>query len=54
MKVDASGANSFLEGFGLPLEIQNRPIVSNISIFLKNVDDTIHTIGLIFQVVQHF
>ena len=43
-----------LEGFWLLVEIQNRHIVSNTSIVFRNFDDTVHTIGLILQVVQLF
>ena len=37
MKVDASEAKSFLEGVWLLVEIQNRPIISNTSIFLRTL-----------------
>ena len=43
MKVNAGGAESFWEAFQLLVETQNSPIDSNTSVFLKTIDDTIHT-----------
>ena len=43
MKVNAGGMESFWEAFRLLVEIKNRPVDSNTSVFFKNIDDTIHT-----------
>ena len=48
MKVNADGAELLWEAFLLLVETQNRPKDSNTSIFLKNNDDTIHTMITIF------